>query len=154
MVTFEEIPDKVSLSLAISNCKGTCIGCHSPELRQDIGTELTIEELDRLIENECGVNCVLFLGEGRDQEHLLKLSEHIHKQYVGIDTALYSGRENVETPIFAEFDYVKTGPYIAECGPLNRPTTNQRLFKVVHYRDSVNSVDLIDITDKFWKNRF
>lgn len=150
MVTFEEIPDKVTLSLAISNCMGTCVGCHSPELRKDIGTELTTEVLDKLIKQESGINCVLFLGEGRDQEALLKLSEYVHSNYPGIETALYSGREMVEYVVFTEFDYVKVGPYIEQYGPLNKETTNQKLYQIKHYRDSVRSVEFNDITYRFW----
>ena len=67
IVAFEEIPTRVTLSLSITGCRGTCVGCHSPELRRNIGTELTDEELDTLIRKNNGVNCVLFLGEGTNQ---------------------------------------------------------------------------------------
>ena len=42
-------------------------------------------------------------------------------------------------------DYVKVGPYKEDLGPLNKRTTNQRLYKMV---DGVK----IDITERFWKN--
>ena len=45
----------------------------------------------------------------------------------------------MEPAIYEAFDYVKVGPYIAECGPLNEPTTNQRLY--YHGKD---------ITFRFW----
>ena len=40
-VVLEEIPDKVTLAVEISNCRGSCPGCHSPFLKRDIGEELT-----------------------------------------------------------------------------------------------------------------
>ena len=36
-VVMEEIPDKVTLAVDISNCTGLCEGCHSPFLRKDVG---------------------------------------------------------------------------------------------------------------------
>ena len=43
-VVFEEIPDKITLAVNITNCQNRCIGCHSPELRENIGKELTTDE--------------------------------------------------------------------------------------------------------------
>ena len=42
-VVLEEIPHRVSLAVEISNCRGNCIGCHSPFLKKDLGDELTSE---------------------------------------------------------------------------------------------------------------
>ena len=36
-VVMEEIPDRVTLAVDISNCRGQCVGCHSPFLKEDIG---------------------------------------------------------------------------------------------------------------------
>ena len=41
-ITFAEAPDEISLCIDITNCIYHCNNCHSPELRQDIGTPLTI----------------------------------------------------------------------------------------------------------------
>ena len=49
-VTFEEIPDEVTLAINISNCQNHCEGCHSPWLREDVGEELTPEVLNGLID--------------------------------------------------------------------------------------------------------
>ena len=146
-VVMEEIPGKVSLAVDISQCTGTCRGCHSPFLREDIGEPLTQEVIDSLIEDNYGVNCFLFLGEGRDPETLVSLCRHI-KSVHGIEVALYSGRESVEEDLMEEFDYVKIGPYIPEKGPLNNPGTNQRLYKVT--KEGTGTV-LQDITSKFWR---
>ena len=65
-IVMEEIPHRVTLAGEVSNCQGNCPGCHSPFLRQDIGEELTPAKIDFLIEDNFGVNCFLFLGEGKD----------------------------------------------------------------------------------------
>ena len=138
-IVLEEIPDKVTLAVEISNCRGSCIGCHSPFLKQDIGVELTPAAVDRMIADNFGVNCFLLLGEGKDPEALLRIAEHLRLHHPDLERAVYSGRAEVEPEIYAAFDYVKVGPYIAEAGPLNEPTTNQRLY---HHGE--------DITSRFW----
>ena len=57
MVVFEEIPDKVTLAVNITNCQNRCVGCHSPELRENIGNELTTNEIDKMIKENDGINC-------------------------------------------------------------------------------------------------
>ena len=138
-VVLEEIPGKLTLAVEISNCQGSCAGCHSPFLKEDIGEELTPAAVTALIKANFGVNCFLFLGEGADRQALLDIAGFVRGNFPNIELALYSGRPGVEDDLWETFDYVKTGPYIAELGPLNSPTTNQRL----HYKG-------VDITSKFW----
>ena len=140
-VVLEEIPDRVSLAVDISNCRGNCEGCHSPFLKKNIGRELTAEVIDALVADNFGVNCFLFLGEGRDPEALLELADHVRS--LGLDAAVYSGREVVEDIFWHHFDYIKLGSYKPAFGPLNNPSTNQRLYHVVDGRPE-------DITDRFW----
>lgn len=139
-IVMEEIPDKVTLAVEIPNCQGNCLGCHSPFLKEDIGEILTPEVADNLIADNFGVNCFLLLGEGKDPEALRSLARHLRSAHPNVEIALYSGRPEVEDDLFELFDYVKTGPYIAEMGPLNSRTTNQRLY---HHRE--------DITSRFWR---
>ena len=139
-VVLEEIPDRVSLAVEISNCRGNCVGCHSPFLKKDIGEELTPAVIDALVAGNFGVDCFLFLGEGNDAASLLALAAHIRTFHPALALALYSGREDVEPEIWEAFDYVKVGPYLAECGPLNERTTNQRMY---YHRQ--------DITPRFWR---
>lgn len=139
-VVMEEIPGKVTLAVEISNCQGNCTGCHSPFLRDDIGEELTEEVIDRLIADNFGINCFLLLGEGKDPEALRRLARHLGSAHPDISSALYSGRFKVEDDLFDLFDYVKVGPYIPEEGPLDSPSTNQRLY--LHRED---------ITSLFWR---
>lgn len=139
-IVMEEIPDRVTLAVEISNCRGNCPGCHSPFLRGDIGEELTPRIIDRLIEDNFGVNCFLFLGEGADRDALLRLAGHLKSSYPQIETALYTGRERVEEEFEEFFDYIKVGPYIEALGPLNSRSTNQRLY---HHGE--------DISLRFWR---
>ncbi len=143
-VVLEEIPDRVSLAVDISNCRGNCVGCHSPFLREDVGEPLTAAVVDALVKDNFGVDCFLFLGEGRDPETLLSLAEHIRS--LGLKAALYSGRTEVEPAFWDTFDYIKTGPFIPERGPLNHPSTNQRLYRRA---DGVWE----DITSRFWRRK-
>lgn len=144
MVVFEEIPDKISLAVNMTNCQNKCVGCHSPQLRKDIGKELTEEVVDELIKENEGINCFLFMGEGNDKDSLIKMARYIKEKYVSLSLAIYSGRDNVEDDFYELFDYVKIGPYIAKFGPLNKDTTNQRLLKI---EDGARK----DITSMFWK---
>ena len=141
-VVLEEIPDHVSLAVDISNCRGNCIGCHSPFLKKDIGRELTPAVIDALVADNFGVNCFLFLGEGRDPEALLDLADYVRSK--GLLAAVYSGREEVEDIFWNHFDYIKLGPYQEAFGPLNNPSTNQRLFALLDGRWK-------DITYRFWR---
>ncbi len=143
-VVLEEIPDRVSLAVDISNCRGNCIGCHSPFLKKDIGRELTPAVIDALVADNFGVNCFLFLGEGRDPEALLDLADYVRSK--GLLAAVYSGREEVEDIFWNHFDYIKLGPYKEAFGPLNNPSTNQRLFALSDGRWK-------DITYRFWRKQ-
>ena len=140
-VTFREIPDEVTLCINISNCPIHCPDCHSKELWEDVGTELTDEELKRLIEANKGITCVCFMGYGNDLYGVMKLASLIRGTYCDtIKTALYSGGNT----LYACFDYVKIGPYMKEFGGLDKKTTNQRLFRCC-------GLNWEDITYKFWK---
>ena len=158
-VVFSEIPDEITLAINISNCPHHCKGCHSPYLRKDIGDELTEEVLDKLIEDNDGVTCVCFMGEGNDVEGIIALALHIKFKYLDkIKTALYFGGEEFYPTDYKldsqlAFDYIKVGPYKEECGPINKETTNQRLYKIEKTQWSAISFvyKWVDITNKFWK---
>ena len=155
-VTFSEIPDEISLCINISNCPHKCKGCHSPHLQEDVGERLTPEVLDKLIEDNKGITCVCFLGGDNDLMKLYGLSDVVHKfglraaWYTGLDFSLNSMGDVVNRPLVTKcFDYVKTGPYIESLGPLNKETTNQRMYKKI----SDKPVKFEDITYKFWKGK-
>lgn len=138
-VVLEEVPDRVTLAVEIPNCQGSCPGCHSSFLKLDLGKELTAAVADRLVEDNFGVNCFLFLGEGNDREALMKLAAHLRAAHPKLELALYSGRQEVEEEIYEAFDFVKVGPYVEALGPLSEASTNQRMY---YHRE--------DITSRFW----
>ena len=142
-VVFSEIPDEITLAINISNCPGSCPGCHSPYLQEDTGEELTAEILGELVKKNSGVSCLAFMGEGKDKDALLSLAECA--KALGIKVALYSGRTEVEEDYDPYFDYIKVGPYIEHLGPLNSTTTNQVLYQIVDGKR-------FDITYKFWRS--
>ena len=143
-VTFAEIPDEICLCFNLSLCPHRCPGCHSSYLQTDCGEELTTETIDDLIRKHHGITCVLFLGGDGDKSTLVNFAKHIRNNY-DLPVGWYSGEDSLDLSEYGEyFDYIKVGPYIKELGPLNSPTTNQRLYKLTK-----NSIE--DITYLFHK---
>ena len=144
-IVFQEIPDEVTLAINISNCPCQCKGCHSSYLAQDIGTELTFNEVRKLIKKNSGISCIALMGGDAEPDKINTLASFIINHYGSIKIAWYSGRQELNNNIdLCNFDYIKLGPYKEEFGPLNSRTTNQRFYKV-------NGKELVDITNKFWK---
>ena len=145
-VTFSEVPDEISLCINISNCPCHCKNCHSSYLVQDIGTELTFNEVRKLIKKNSGISCIAIMGGDAEPDKINTLASFIINHYNSIKVAWYSGRQELSNSIdLSNFDYIKLGPYKEEFGPLNSRTTNQRFYKV-------NGKELVDITSKFWKH--
>jgi anaerobic ribonucleoside-triphosphate reductase activating protein len=154
MVVFREIPDEVTLAINITGCPCHCKGCHSPFLWEDTGTELTFEELDRLIYDNKGISCVCFMGGDREPEYINELAKHIVKnpEFDNIAIGWYSGRNELSKVInLNNFDYIKLGRYIEELGGLDHETTNQRLYKIICEEDGKDC--LKDITPSFWRKK-
>ena len=153
MVVFEEIPDEITLAINITNCPCRCKGCHSKFLWEDIGTELTFEELERLIEKNSGITCICFMGGDANPKEIDNLADVVvarsifHEEPISI--AWYSGKDELSDEIhLRRFKYIKIGHYDEELGGLDKETTNQRLYQVVVNNGKCN---LEDITYKFWK---
>lgn len=145
-VTFSEVPDEISLCINISNCPCQCKGCHSSYLAQDIGTELTFNEIRKLVKKNSGVSCIALMGGDAEPDKVNTLASFITNHYNSIKVAWYSGRQELSKEIdLKNFDFVKLGPYIEELGPLNSKNTNQRFYKIEENK-------LIDITNLFWKD--
>ena len=144
-VTFAEIPDEICLCLNLSLCPHRCPGCHSPYLQTDCGEELTPEIIDNLISKHLGITCILFLGGDSDKVTLVSLAKRIRNNY-DLLVGWYSGESSLDLSYYGRyFDYIKVGPYIKEYGPLNSPTTNQRLYFIKRNKSP------IDVTSSFWK---
>lgn len=145
-VVFAEVPDEVTLAINISNCPCQCKGCHSSYLAQDIGTELTFNEVRKLIRKNSGISCIALMGGDAEPDRINTLASFIINHYDSVKVAWYSGRQELSNGIdLCNFDYIKLGPYKEEFGPLDSRTTNQKFYKV-------SGKELVDITSKFWKH--
>lgn len=146
-IVFAEIPDEVTLAINITNCPNRCVGCHSPHLQQDIGENLTDDELLRLIRTyDYDITCVCFMGGDGEPQTVSSLAQYVKKNFPQLKTAWYSGKANLPNSFqTTDFNYIKLGSYQEKYGPLNKQTTNQRLYSV--------GIDgtLQDITCKLWK---
>lgn len=149
-IVFQEIPNEVTLAINLSRCPNSCIGCHSPQLRKDFGDELNEKSLSFLFDKySSDITCVSFMGGDGDLQSLYQLAKFVRKTFPQIKVAWYSGREKMPEDIPLQyFDFIKIGPYMEQYGPLNKKTTNQKLYRV--YKDS-SSFSIEDITHLFWK---
>lgn len=158
-IVYQEIPNKISLAVNITNCPIKCKGCHSDYLASDFGDELTENAIDSLIDDNYGINCFLFMGGDNDTHSLGLLSEYIYKTYGYLNIAWYSGRDTLsEVPVtdYVHMDYIKLGHYDELLGPLNSKSTNQRLYDMRNLGQSPvilpgTKINGMDITNKFLK---
>ena len=144
-IVFQEIPDEVTLAVNLTGCPVHCPGCHSPHLWEDTGDPLDEAALQRMYADYEGeVTCIALMGGDADPASVERLCAWI-KESLGLRSSWWSGRTALPEGIdLGHFDYIKTGPYIAEVGGLKSPKTNQRLYHVV---DGA----LEDITFRFWR---
>lgn len=154
-IVMREVPDEITLALNLSECPNNCKGCHSPQLRHSIGSELTFELLDTLIKSSDGITCVAFMGGDRFPEDVSYLAQLVHSEYFGtLKTAWYSGKDYISDKINPKnFDYVKVGSYIENKGPLDNPNTNQRMYQYSPLFSSCIEglgAGWRDITNRFW----
>ena len=148
-IVFQEIPDEVTLAINISNCPCRCPGCHSHYLWEDIGMPLDTDAIDDFIDRYGrDITCIAFMGGDADPKGINLLAQYIHETHPQFKVAWYSGRLRLPVGITkTDFDFIKIGPYIRHLGPLNKPTTNQRL-----YQQTANG-EFEDITSKFWRKQ-
>ena len=107
---------------------------------------LTTDAIDEFVEkNGKDITCIAFMGGDAEPRRINRLAQYIHEEYPNLKVAWYSGKMRVPLEVNKDdFDYIKVGPYLQHLGPLNKPTTNQRLYKNTH-DDSWE-----DITSRFW----
>lgn len=152
-VVFQEIPDEITLAISISGCTIHCAGCHSKYLWDDIGELLTIDSLKQLIEKNSGITCVCFMGGDSNPLLIAKFAYFIKNNYPSLKVAWYSGQESLIDgfeKVLPYFEYIKLGPYKQECGGLDNPNTNQKLFGIINIDGFYR---MVDITYKFWKTK-
>ena len=131
-LSHREVPNEAALCIYISGCLNRCADCHYPELqRPDYGELLSVHYTDIIDLYLCQATCVCFLGEGsceaEEKEELRRYAAYAAGK--GLRTCLYSGRDVDIEPWMHAFDYVKVGSYKPAFGPLDSPSTNQRMFR-------------------------
>lgn len=153
-ITFQEVPDEISLVFTITNCRNRCKGCHSPWLRDDIGTDLS-EYMVRIIEKyKQDITCVCFMGDGGDPTGIS--AQILAAKAMGMKTCLYTGNNyffseldnNIKNTVYGQLDYLKLGPYEEELGGLDSLTTNQRMVKWNQEQQKYE-----DVTSWFWRKK-
>lgn len=153
-VGFSEVPEEITLCLNISNCPIHCNGCHSMHLWEDIGEELGIETLSSIIVKNTGITCVAFMGGDNSPEDIYTLAQWV-KNNTKLKTCWYSGNYLRKDFPKEYFDYLKTGPYNAELGGLDKETTNQRFYEIRIKEIKNSNLDVIDsyryLEDITWK---
>ena len=113
-------------------------------MQKDVGTELTLDILKELIENNNGISCILF--SGGSPEEVEAACHYVSISYPNIKTAWYTGIETIPTDLNLDyFNYIKVGAYKKDLGGLRNPNTNQKLYK----KDKNDKWE--NITYKFWK---
>ena len=147
-IVFQEIPDEVTLAINVSGCPCRCPGCHSRYLWEDVGMPLNTNAIDDFVEKYGqDITCIAFMGGDADPMGVNILAQYIHEEHPEFRVAWYSGRVRLPAMVRrTDFDYIKIGPYIRHLGPLNKKTTNQRLYRI----GAEGQMD--DITFRFWKD--
>ena len=146
-----EIPSEITLGVSITGCIIRCPECHTRELWEDKGEELTIEVIDRLLKEHQGITTILLLGGEHDIDSLIELFMYAHKR---VKTAWYCGLDIIpreKRGILQYLDFVKVGHYDSELGGLDSPTTNQHLYEIEHFANGEFSET--DITYKLQKKQ-
>jgi anaerobic ribonucleoside-triphosphate reductase activating protein len=125
-LTFQEVPEEISLCFLITGCQLKCPGCHSADAwdaRQ--GVELSASHFLELLDKyQSAITCVCFLG-GEWQEEELKILCRTAQER-GLLTCLYTGLDDVSESLKSVLDFLKTGRFIMEKGGLSSSTTNQK----------------------------
>lgn len=133
-ITFNEVPNEVSLTFLITGCPLGCKGCHSQESWENKGVELTESHLLKLINKyEFMISTVCFLGGEWEKENLIKLLKVAKNKH--LKTCLYTGLNKVHKDIESELDFIKTGRWIEELGGLSSQKTNQRFVDLKNNKD-------------------
>ncbi len=129
-ITFQEVPEEISLCFLVSGCPLRCPGCHSADswdARK--GEELSCKEIEKILQKYEGmITCVCFLGGEWQPEKLRELCVWVQSQ--GLRTCLYTGLEDVGEGLKEVLDFLKVGPYIKSRGGLASPNTNQRFINL------------------------
>ena len=152
-IVMQEVPDEVSLAVVIAGCQHKCPDCHSKYTWEDKGQPLSEHLPIMLQEYKKYITCFCLMGGDQDQKELTDICKKVHKE--GLKTCLYTGYDEfsqISQSLLNELDYIKLGRFDKEKGPLNRKTTNQRMYQK-EYSPFSDTDEWVDITCKFWPRK-
>ena len=86
------------------------------------------------------------MGGDRFYDEISVLIMELRCYFPKLKWCMYSGRQEMNRHLATLVDYYKVGPYIAEAGPMDKKTTNQRFYKK-------ENEAWVDITYRFQKER-
>ena len=137
-IVFREVPDEITLAINLTCCPHHCKGCHSPHLWEDTGTELTIDEIDRMLADPsaAAVTCIGLMGGDNDPDRIFELNREIKDRHPGMKVCWYTGMSYSYKGFtkwsyrLFELDYVKMGLYDEKLGPIDKEGSNQVMFRV------------------------
>ena len=135
-ISFQEVPNEISLIFNISGCPYKCKGCHSTYLWEYKGNYLS-KDIDSIFNEYLGMfSCVCFMG---GDTNLIELKELLKLcKSKGLKTCIYAGTDDIS--IFKDcmkyLDYIKYGSYKEELKCDNNifygvklATSNQKMLK-------------------------
>jgi len=149
-IVMQEVPDEISLAIMISGCQHKCPDCHSKYSWEDKGTPL-LQNLPIILESyKKYISCLCLMGGDQDQYELIEICKQAHE--AKLKTCLYTGYDEMSQlhqNLLKVLDYVKVGHFDKNKGPLNKSTTNQRMY-MKDYSPFGDAEVWSDITFKFW----
>lgn len=129
-ITFQEIPDEISLSFLITGCPLRCKACHSTDSWNAQNGEILDKNclIHFISKYRAAITCVLFMGGEWHHDELCQLLSICRQQ--GLKTALYTGLDDVSLQLKNELTYLKTGSWQQNLGNLASAHTNQKLINL------------------------
>lgn len=146
-IVMQEVPGEISLALNITECPHHCEGCHSAYLAERSGDFVGDRLLGLILDYEDFITCVCFMGGDQHLDDLRVQCQNVKSFFPELKLAIYTGADSMEAlgDTASIFDYIKIGPYIADLGGLDHPTTNQKMFR----RNADGTLE--NITSTFWR---
>ena len=133
-ITFNEVPNEISLTFLINGCSLKCDGCHSSSAWKSKGTKLSEKHFLELIEKyKYMITTVCFLGGEWEKENLISFLKT--SKINNLKTCLYTGLNKVHPNIEKELDFIKTGRWVSSLGGLSSKTTNQKFIDLKNNKD-------------------
>lgn len=153
-ITLNELPDYISAYIQMANCNIKCKNCHSKELWKKINNYMQLEEIIDTVRRykDCGADSVIIFGDINNDITTSALELLCKELSILLPVCVYSGANTIIDSIGSNqtleyLSFIKIGNYDENCGGLDKKTTNQHLYKIIHGKE----IKFEDITYKFWR---